>query len=327
MTDLTPTFNQYVNIVESELKPKRPLHPKEKPLYLIKDNFNKECVEFYQILTNLSQFVNDIRAEYLAVSDNASNSASKDKIDEEFNTRVQQCFKKLGALESYESRRQKMVQTTLSKRWFFQEDNEQDVYFETEASHRHQVLRFLMESLVNLSKSYEKMQRKRIQREKQLNSLNFQNINDELEKDLDNSKIFTSLDRIQRDIEMEEEEEKEKEHTPHFEMSQDQIQELESENKELLNLKTTQLNQVDNIQQSILDIVNIQNELSFKLQEQGDQINNLMDTHSQVELEVREGNRTLNKATRKNKRGANYLVTICIVLGCLVVIIDFLKFI
>lgn len=66
-------------------------------------------------------------------------------------------------------------------------------------------------------------------------------------------------------------------------------------------MKTAQLNQVDNIQQSILNIVNIQNELSFKLQEQGDQINNLMDTHSQVELEVKEGNRTLNKATRKTK--------------------------
>lgn len=324
MTDLTPIFNQCVNIVQSEIKPKRPLHSKEQPLYLIKDTFNKECIEFYQILSNLSQLITEIKAEYLAVSDTASSSASKDKIDEEFNTRVQQCFKKIGALESYEQKRQQMVKATLLKRWFFQDDNEQDLYFTTEASHRHQVLRFLMESLVNLSKTYEKMQRKRIQREKQLNSLNFQNINEELERDLDNSKVFTSLDQIQQDVEKEEEKEEE---TPQFEMSQEQIQELESENKELLNLKTVQLKQVDNIQQSILDIVNIQNELSFKLQEQGDQINNLMDTHSQVELEVKEGNRTLNKATRKNKRGANYLVTICIVLGCLLVIIDFLKFI
>ncbi|KAI5970135.1 UFE1 [Candida margitis] len=320
MTDLTPLFTQCVNIVQTELKPKKQLHPQEKPLYLIKDSFNKECVEFYHVLSSLCQFITEIRAEYLAVSDNASNSASKDKIDEEFNTRVQQCFKKLGALESYETKRQQMVKATLSKRWFFQDNGEQDLYFETEASHRHQVLRFLMESLVNLSKTYEKMQRKRIQREKQLNSLNFQNINDELEKDLDNSKMFTSLDQIQQDIEK-------KEEIPQFELSQEQIQELESENKELLNLKTTQLKQVDNIQQSILDIVNIQNELSFKLQEQGDQINNLMDTHSEVEFEVKEGNRTLNKATRKNKRGANYLVSICILLGCLLVIIDFLKFI
>ncbi|CCG25048.1 Ufe1 protein [Candida orthopsilosis Co 90-125] len=320
MTDLTPVFNQCVNIVQSEIKPQKHPQSKEQPLYLIKDSFNKECIEFYQILSNLSHFITEIKAEYLAVSDNASNSVSKDKIDEQFNTRVQQCFKKIGALETYETKRKQMIKATLQKRWFFQDGNEQDLYFETEASHRHQVLRFLMESLVNLSKTYEKMQRKRIQREKQLNSLNFQNINDDLEKDLDNSKMFTSLDRIQQDIEKEEE-------TPQFEMSQEQIQELESENKELLNLKTAQLNQVDNIQQSILDIVNIQNELSFKLQEQGDQIDNLMDTHSQVELEVKEGNRTLNKATRRNKRGTNYLVTICILLGCLLVIVDFLKFI
>lgn len=320
MTDLTPIFNQCVNIVQSEIKPQKHPQPKEQPLYLIKDSFNKECIEFYQILSNLSHFIAEIKSEYLAVSDNASNSVSKDKIDEQFNTRVQQCFKKIGALETYETKRKQMIKATLQKRWFFQDDNEQDLYFETEASHRHQVLRFLMESLVNLSKTYEKMQRKRIQREKQLNSLYFQNINDDLEKDLDNSNMFTSLDRIQQDIEKEEE-------TPQFEMSMEQIQELESENKELLNLKTAQLNQVDSIQQSILNIVNIQNELSFKLQEQGDQINNLMDTHSQVELEVKEGNRTLNKATRKNKRGANYLVAICILLGCLLVIVDFLKFI
>lgn len=320
MTDLTPIFNQCVNIVQSEIKPQKHPQLKEQPLYLIKDSFNKECIEFYQILSNLSHFIAEIKSEYLAVSDNASNSVSKDKIDEQFNTRVQQCFKKIGALETYETKRKQMIKATLQKRWFFQDDNEQDLYFETEASHRHQVLRFLMESLVNLSKTYEKMQRKRIQREKQLNSLYFQNINDDLEKDLDNSNMFTSLDRIQQDIEKEEE-------TPQFEMSMEQIQELESENKELLNLKTAQLNQVDNIQQSILNIVNIQNELSFKLQEQGDQINNLMDTHSQVELEVKEGNRTLNKATRKNKRGANYLVAICILLGCLLVIVDFLKFI
>lgn len=90
-------------------------------------------------------------------------------------------------------------------------------------------------------------------------------------------------------------------------------------------MKTNQLKQVEKVQQSIVDIINIQNELSFKLQSQGDQIGNLMDTHAQVETEVKMGNKTLNQATKKNKRGANMLVTLCIVLGLLMLLIDYIS--
>ena len=73
------------------------------------------------------------------------------------------------------------------------------------------------------------------------------------------------------------------------ELSQQQTQQLETENQEFLNMKTSQLKQVEKVQQSILDIVNIQNELAFKLQDQGQQIESLMDSHADVQTEVQMG--------------------------------------
>jgi len=138
------------------------------------------------------------------------------------------------------------------------------------------------------------------------NLLNFQNFEDgeELED------VFPTLDQIQQ--------------VP--ELSQQQIQQLETENQEFLNMKTSQLKQVEKVQQSILDIVNIQNELAFKLQDQGQQIESLMDSHADVQTEVQMGNRTLSQATKKNKRGANMLVMLCIVLGVLLVLVDYVSF-
>ncbi|KAI3406585.2 UFE1 [Candida oxycetoniae] len=338
MPDLTPQFQKCVDIVESEVKfrPKSLKKEEEKPLYLIKDTFLKECLEFYQVLANLNQFTVKIKSDYLAITDSTSSLRTKDKIDEDFSFKVQQCFKKLSMLEEYETKRQNMVEQHLPKnRWFpFSNiDDEQHIYFTTLAKHRMQILRFLMENLNHVNKKFELMQRKRISREKQLNLLNFQNIDEDedimMDESLNKSDVFTNLDQIQQKVELDEKEEGEGEGVAAVNdtMTQQQLQELEVENKELLNLKSSQLKQVDKIQQSIMDIINIQNELSFKLQEQGNQINNLMDSHSQVEMEVAAGNKNLNQATRKNKRGTNYLVSICIILGCLLVIIDFLKFI
>ncbi|CAK9442326.1 uncharacterized protein LODBEIA_P60690 [Lodderomyces beijingensis] len=349
MTDLTPQFNQCVDIVTSEIKP--PAHPLDHHTsqqgYLIKDTFAKECREFYAVLVDLNQFITKIKTDYLAISESKANSITKDKIDEDFNLKIQQCFKKLAVLESYETKRQEMVKSILPSKRLWSVftstgsggSDEQSLYFDTVWRHRKQILRFLMESLTFVSKKFDKMQRKRSSRERQLNSLNFQDIDEDddiLNVDLNSASepFLTSLDSISQAVGDDDDEEQVEEDQSYDAasetqagMSQQQLQMLEEENKELLNLKNTQSKQVDKIQHSIMDIINIQNELSFKLQEQGDQINNLIDSHSEVEMEVAAGNKTLNKATRSNKRGSNLLVMICVILGCLLVIIDFLKFI
>ncbi|KAI5949400.1 UFE1 [Candida jiufengensis] len=330
MTDLTPLFNQCIDIIQSEPQNKTKLHQiqnhqqNQQPPYIIKDTFIKECIELYDTLSNLTQFIIEIQKEYLSISETQNNSQLKDKIDEDFNFKIQQCFKKISFLENYEKKRKELIASNIQKRrtWFFGGDDDQEQYFNTIAEHRSTIIRFLSESLFNISKKFEKIQRKRQTREKQINSLNFQNIDDDDELNFNQieDSQFIKLDEINQKFEIENESQ-----PPQF--SSEQIQQLELENKELLEHKSTQLKKVDNIQHSILDIINIQNELNLKIQEQGETINNLIDNHSQVEYEVKQGNKTLNQATRKNKRGSNYIILLCVSLGCLIVIFDFLKFI
>lgn len=279
------------------------------------------------MIINLNQFINEIKSNYLAINDDTKVSGSltiedKNKIDEEFNFKVQQMYKQLNHLEAYETKREKLIPSKQqSTGWFsFLEDepNDQEIYFETISTHRKQILRFLMDSLNIVSKKFEVIQQRRISRERQLNLLNFQNFEDDEDLNVDDNFPLPTLDQIQQSPV-----DDDKEYQLDF--SQQQIQELELENQEFLNMKTNQLKQVEKVQQSIVDIINIQNELSFKLQSQGDQIGNLMDTHAQVETEVKMGNKTLNQATKKNKRGANMLVTLCIVLGLLMLLIDYIS--
>ncbi|KAI5959882.1 UFE1 [Candida pseudojiufengensis] len=340
MTDLTPLFNQCVDIIQSEPKNKVYLQQLKteknhkldhEPPYIVKDTFIKECIELYDTLSSLTQFIIEIQKEYLSISETQSNSQLKNKIDEDFNFKIQQCFKKISFLENYEKKRIELVTSNISKKknWFFGSNEEQEQYFKTISEHRSTVIKFLSESLFNISKKFEKIQRKRQLREKQLNSLNFQNLEDDDEFIIEDNQ-FIKLDEINQKFEIENDNENEypqQQQQQQQQLNSEQIQQLESENQEFLNYKTSQLKKVDNIQQSILDIINIQNELSFKIQEQGETIDNLLDTHSQVEYEVKQGNKTLNQATKKNKRGSNYIVLLCISLGCLIVIFDFLKFI
>ncbi|ABN67920.2 endoplasmic reticulum t-SNARE [Scheffersomyces stipitis CBS 6054] len=323
MTDLTPLFRQCVDIVASELggdaedEYDRKQTRNSRSEFIIKDTFIKECYEFYSVVADLQQFVTVIRSPYLAVDDETSNSLSiedKNRIDEEFKYKVQQLYKKLSLLETYEKKREELVprDSDNSSGWLGKilgddEPSDQQIYLATVAAHRTQILRFLVSALDNANKNFETIQKKRISRDRQLDSLNFQNFDDT--DDLNYSEFDSYHEEEQNNH-----------------LSQQQIQLLETENREFLTMKSKQLKQVEKVQQSIVEIINIQNELSFKLQDQGQQINNLMDNNAQVHIDVQMGNKTLNKATVRNKKGANMLVTMCFVLGVLILFVDYISF-
>ena len=91
MTDLTPLFRQCVDIVQQEYKT-QPTTAKQ-PYYL-NDTFIKETTDFFHVLTNLNQFINETKSSYLAINDDTKLAGSiddKNKIDEEFNTRSSKC--------------------------------------------------------------------------------------------------------------------------------------------------------------------------------------------------------------------------------------------
>ncbi|KAK6454322.1 snare-complex protein syntaxin-18 N-terminus-domain-containing protein [Scheffersomyces xylosifermentans] len=360
MTDLTPLFQQCVEIVQSELgggvkddldsRQVRKLRNKNSKNYpVIKDTFDKECYEFYNIIADLNQFVAVIKSPYLAVNDepqiskSALNSLSvddKNRIDEEFKYKIQQLYKKLSLLQSYEAKRNSLIpkvpESGISS-FFFKnilddEPSDQRLFLLTIGSHREKVLTFLMQALDSVNKSFEVIQKKRNSREKQLESLNFQNFDEDEDLNYNEFNNVLSpiasppLNTLEQTTALEQEEQMRQLQYQQPQYTQQQLSLLETENKEFLTMKTNQLKQVEKVQSSIVDIINIQNELSFKLQTQGEQINSLMDNNDQVQVDVQMGNKTLNKATSRNKRGTNMIVTMCIIMGFLILFVDRISF-
>lgn len=352
MTDLTALFHQCVDIVLDELVvDKKQSHSRgvastaDVSLYTIADSFNKEAYEFNISINTLHRFLDEIKSAYLAMSDdsipgvsNALSIQDKNEIDEEFHSQIQQMYGKLKALQSYEAKRQELSHFKPKPKsgWFGSilgddEPSSREVFAATINTHRTQVLRYLNYQLNETSKAFEKLLKRRHQRERQLMSLNFENIDDNESEDLNLLYDPLTNDDAEDDWGAKDDFESGESipmHTNSYsqQLTQEQVQQFEQENQDFLSLKTNQLEQVERLQTSMLDIVNIQSELSFQLESQGDQIGNLMDSHLQVEIDVKMGNKQLGKALVRNKKGANMLVTLGFVLGFLLLTIDYLLF-
>lgn len=335
MTDLTPLFNQCVDIVSKELRLSvKDVTPKyDPPSYLVKDTFIKESLELYEYLTNLSSFVTKIRPYYLQVNDEftkieRSGSShlgfeEKNKIDEEFKLKIQLIFEKLKFLQAYQRKQTELAEAKQQKKGFLNsifgagDMDPESLYNVSIASHRTQILRFLSETATNVNHAFETMQKKRFDREKQLSLLHFQNIDDD---DL-NGSADPFKSGYQFDVVAEENETLE---NGFSQLSQEQIQELKEENKEILTRKTNQFKQVEKLHNSVLDIVKLQTEISMQLETQAEKIENLLENQDQIDLDLRQGNKTLTKATNRNKRGSNLIVSTCIFLGVLILILDYI---
>lgn len=315
MTDLTPLFQRCVDIVSSELGSM--MKPQVQKSTDVSDTFAKECAEVYLHLVQLARFVGEIRPVYLQVQDEFSrfdrssrelSTEDKSKIDEEFKLKIQQMYEKLKMLQAYERKRSDLAAQSERKGimgLFQSEEDSHAVQNATIASHRTQMLRFLSDTTNTVNKAFENMQRKRYNRERQMNLLHFQNLDDD---------DMAEVHEADYQVEIEEEE-----------LPQQQLQELVLENKELLTLKTNQFKQVEKLHSSMVDIVKLQTELTMHLESQAEQIDNLLDNQDQVEVDLRLGNRTLSKATERNKRGSNIIVTTCFVLGFLILFVDYIS--
>lgn len=318
MTDLTPLFNQCVDIIQAELKPPTP-QPHQSNLQ-VHDTFNKESRQLYQQALELNSFLQQIKQLYLAINydDPSSNGLSiddKNKLDEDFQIKLQTLYEKLKILQNYENKRESISPLANKKKNWVQSlfgDDDEETYYMSLGHHRNQILRFLSDTLNNCSKNFQKLANQRHQREKQLNLLNFQN----LEEDID-------LDKPQpqfSDIETFEIDDK-----PQPQLDQQQIQEFEAENQTFLTRKTNQLKQVEKLHNSMVDIINIQTEITYQIENQSNQIMNLIDNQDQINLDLTAGNKKLTSATGKNKRSANIIVVTSIVLGLLILFMDYIS--
>ena len=330
MTDLTPIFSQCVSIVTNELPAKIQCPAAPPRPYLVVDTFLAECAEVYINLVRLATFISEIRLLYLQVNDEFSrldhgrqrelSLADKQSIDEEFKLKIQRVYEKLKLLQQYERKRVQILEKTqnqlsfISKVFSTGEEEPLAIYHATLAAHRTQILRFLSITTHTVNASFEQMQKQRFGREKQLNLLHIQNLDDTEEFDglMDDFGHSASA---------------ELDDGGHIsqELTQEQVQELLLENAELLHMKTNQFKQVEQLHHSMVDIVKLQTELTMHLETQGLQIDTLLDNQDQIGVDLRGGNRDLARATNRNKRGSNVLVTTCVVLGVLLLFVDYIS--
>lgn len=351
MTDLTPIFNQCVAIVRKELNASVPPQHRadgKGTTLSIEDTFSKECLEYYHHLVELNAILTDIKVPYVAAGGTSAKNVlsleDKNRIDEEMSYRIQLMYEKLKVLQNYEKKRQAVTKPSKSH-WLGavfggEEQEKRDIFVATVNFHRTQMLKSLNEATNHVGKRFELMQRQRLQREKRLNLLNFQNLGDDLDFYHDNKPLHgvagrlhetlhDSLNNSTDDLNVVELEQEEKtangfEQVLEKPLSQEQQQQYEKENQAFLALKSNQLKQVEKLQHSMVDIINLQAELSFQLDAQSEQVSSMLDTQNQVNLDLRQGNQNLTKATGRNKKGANFIIATCLVLGFLLLLLDFI---
>lgn len=288
--DLTPHFNQVTEIIQAEF-PNIQKVKKGPPQDT--DTFAKESYQLFQHVVDLNQFLSLTKSSYLSIDDNGLSESEKDTLDQDFQLKIQALFQKLRLLQNYEDKRQKVQKPS----WWSDDDGSKTI-------HRTLILKFLSECLNKCNKQFQGLQRQRVARERQLHNLNFQNL--DIEQD-------GSLDIIQAP------------HTdvPHVESAQ--LQQFELENQLLLELKSSQLKKVEGLHQTMVDIINMQTEITFQIEQQATQIENLIDTQTEVSGDLTQGNKKLNQAKGRNKRAADMLVWACILMGVLLLALDYVR--
>ncbi|CAH6719260.1 syntaxin Ufe1p [[Candida] jaroonii] len=314
MTDLTPIFNQCVAIITQELTPVE--HKVDKQPYIIEDTFTKESGDLYGAITKINSFLTDIKPKYLSINYDEPGKLTiedKDALDKDIQREISVLYEKYKVIKNYEIERGKVShgkKSWISNVFGDDEEDAKDIYFNQLKVWRSQILGFIGKSLDNTSKVFEDIVRKRHHREQQLNLLNFQNLEDNNDN-FDSELITSNVDY--QDFE------------ENSDLSQVQLQELKTENEDYLNMKNQQLKQVEQLHSSMVDIINIQQEINYQISQQSDQISNLIDNQDQINLDLREGNKNLSKATTRNKKSANMIIMTSILLGCLILFMDFVN--
>lgn len=344
MQNLTPKFKKYVFFIEEEFKDQidKKLNEKEtnkKIKFNINDNFNCETKEFYSFLIYLKKIITDLRDEYLAFSDEPNSQLKsklilgidQDEFDHEFSFGIQKMYEKLKFLQSYEIKRKSIIQQKTDK-WinslFNNKSSEKKIFLETINIHRTSVLKYLNNSLNSIRKEFETIKNKRQNRTKNLNQTNFyiDHIDSLYNEVMKKEKVQVSKNEIS-DFNYNINDNDSTQFTyKNTIVSQQQINDLETENKNLLKDKLNQVNQVKQLHNSMNEIIKLQNEISFQLDSQESKLFDLKKSHDEIETNVSQGNIFLRKSKSKNKRSANFIIFLSIFMGFLLLIIDYLSF-
>ncbi|ODV98183.1 hypothetical protein PACTADRAFT_47985 [Pachysolen tannophilus NRRL Y-2460] len=201
-----------------------------------------------------------------------------------------------------------------------EEDNNK-LYVKTMIIVRNSILKYLSNRLKQESEDLSEMKEIRLSRKKEMNkssfASNYSNINSSNGLDIDNgSSNFLLID--------EEQEKSNQEFLQKLSSKQQTV--LKNENLNiLLKFKNEESAKIKVLESSIMDILNLQKELSIYIDEQNVKINSLEDLNDDILLNLKSGNKEILKTSERYSNGTSNIVMLIILLGFIVLFLDFIK--
>lgn len=327
MANLTSLFREYVKIIE-ENDDREVVAPEHKvwhvKQYEIRDSFMKECLQLLQLLVELRKVLRMVEPQYMGDKD--MTEEEKDDFDTEFRLQLHQYVQKFKLLEKYEQERQqilaeKVLAPDAHSFHLFKssvDDEKMALYHASNNEFRSGVLRSLSMLLNVISSLFSSMQQERLATQRKFEAFDLNSTPDELNEVISISSVSQS-----KVVESSAQEELKAYEDTLSKLTQEQVQMLETEHEGLLARKDEELKKIEMINKTILDIVSLQSDISSNLQAQSQNINSILDSQDDIDINIKEGNKQLTRAKRSASRAARMTVIVAIILGVLILFLDY----
>lgn len=301
MRNHTEAFTQLVQ----EQEKKHGVIPKSATVHaiLIDDTFIEEAVDLYKHVVELRTFLVSVKSDFL-LSDAYSHKAEgkmteeeRDQVDLHARLELQKSKARLDHLKNYEKKRSKSKQ-------FFAFNKSQSSAVN---NYRGGVLSSLNYQLEETTKLLLRMEETRLSRKRdiELNDFDNRTMKIDFSDQRYNEGLF--IDDYQPELQ---------------DLSQEQVQLLETENSEILDAKLEELAKVEQIQSSVIEIAQLHAQLSSHLSMQSESIRSLVNEQDMIELDVSEANKQLKRATGRGNYATKLIMLMAILMGLVVLVYD-----
>ncbi|CAL9727748.1 syntaxin Ufe1p [Monosporozyma unispora] len=345
MPNLTGLFQKYTSIVEESMDPtesaqiqmkNRNAKKTQLEKESLKDTFIPECRDLFYCLRELTRVLNQIESPYNDIDGSGVMSdQDKDHFDTEFRLQLQKYVTKFKQLESYETGREALIEkdvlkgSQMSRLIHSKQQADLIRFHKTNNQFRNGVINSINIIIKTISSRFLSMQQERLVNQKKFDTLDF-NAEIHPETPFTTSESTTTLpisietSTSHQFVETVQDEVKTYEDTI-SRLTQEQLQTLQVEHEELLNAKDEQLNNVKKINDTILDIMSLQTELSQHLQVQSQNINNMLDNQETIESNIVKGNLQLKKAQRTASKSAKMITYMAILMALFILFVDYIN--
>lgn len=294
MRNLTSSF---MELVDQSEKSRSTPQQTTSVHFRIDDTFIPEAVDLYKHVVGLRRFLVGVKSEYLLLDvyskGKGMSEDERDEVDAHARMELRKESQRLTHLKNYENKR------AHSKQYFTFNKSQSSALNQF----RDGVLSSLNFELEETTRLLLKMQETRLSRKKDIEIDDF----DSRALNVDFSEDRYQMDDYQPELQ---------------ELSQEQVQILETENGEILDAKLEELAKVEQIQSSVIEVAQLHAQLSSHLSMQSESIRSLVNEQDMIELNVDEANKQLKKATGRGNYATKMIMLMALVMGLVILLYD-----